>query len=42
MHRPRHLARPDDRRLGGWLMTIGVLLLACAIGASLAGPVLTP
>jgi hypothetical protein len=41
-YHPRHRARPDDRRLGGWLITVGLLLLAVAVGASLAGPVLTP
>jgi hypothetical protein len=44
MHEPRHFppARRTarDRRLGGWLITLGALLLSAAVGASLAGPLL--
>lgn len=39
-YQPRHLRRRDDRRLGGWLVTIGLFVLVPALGAALAGPYL--
>jgi hypothetical protein len=42
VHRPRHLARPNDRRLGGWLVTAGLLLLAPVAGAWLVPGLLHP
>lgn len=37
---PRHRRRPDDRRLGRWVLVVGLFLLAPALGASFAGPYL--
>jgi hypothetical protein len=39
-YRPRHLCRRDDRRVGGWVIVVGLFLLAPALGAALAGPYL--
>jgi hypothetical protein len=40
-YRPRHLAPRRDRRLAGWLVTIGVLLVSPGVGMAIAA-VLVP